>query len=799
MAEYQTPFRIHFKISAPPPNTAWEVPNVVTQTPVPNATFSRLYQVTYATPGNPFQFAVTRVSSYLHEAVFDTNVGFTNLVYRPGLLEISTKMNNQSHLYGFGGRNQSQPGAYSLWSWDSLGLEVNPSLFGSHPFLLNYHPKEVSSAMTASGIFLLNSGDINVSFTPGVTTFSVSGGGVLDFYLFLGPSPELVVQQYLQLVGNPMMVPYWALGYHQSRQGYSSLADMQAVVSSFSQANLPLDTVWLDTDYMDPAADFAYNAATFPVEDVLRFVTSLRNAGQQFVPLVNAQALATSTNSVFLTGSASSVYLLDAENYPNFYVGGSGPTAVCFPDWFQPNTSSYWTQAVSDFYALSVPVDGLWVDTSTADTDPTNWRSVPSSAIGVSTTFGNTQNLFESQAAAATQLALQNLRAKRGLVVARATFPGAGSYTGQRLGANTATWEDLRSSIPTLFNANILGVPFSGVDICGYATDTTEELCGRWMQVGAFYPFARNHNQAGCIPQEPHRWASVAAASKQALQTRYLLLPYYYHLFFRAHVTGAVVVKPLFFAFPDALPKGKNIWDIVDQFMVGDALLVSPVLYQGATQVTAYFPSDEFWYNFFTGAVIKRGVGWATLPASLDMVNLHIREASIVPTQAPSLTTRASRLNPFSLVVALDIHNTARGSLFYDDGESLSSVELGQYLLLSFALTSNTSHIILASTVVNSYNPSTSLPPLNSVSIYGMPSPISGVSLAGANFTYNPVLLRLDVTNLRLQLNSPFVVALRFGSPVPENQELPADYTWVIAVVAILVLLVALAVVAFVL
>ena len=334
-------------------------------------------------------------------------------------------------------------------------------------------------------------------------------------------------------------------------------------------------------------------------------------------------------------------------------MGTSGSSSVCFPDWYAPATSTYWSQALSSFDQL-VPVDGIWVDsTTTAPSDPTDWRSIPSSAITAQTTFDNARNLYEDQAAAASYLALNTISpGERTVVVARTTFSGVGQFAGQRIGANSATWEDLRSSVMAVLNMNMLGVPFSGPDICGYHGDTTEELCLRWMQVGAFYPLARNHNQAGRLPQEPYRWPGVEVAARQALRTRYLLLPYFYLHFFYAHTTGRVVARPLFFAFPDALPPNGNIWDIVEQFMIGDALLVSPVLHQGATDVRTYFPEDEFWYDFYSGEVVKRGVGWVNLPASLDSVNLHIREASIVPTQEPALTTRNSRLDPFPWLLA---------------------------------------------------------------------------------------------------------------------------------------------------
>lgn len=118
-------------------------------------------------------------------------------------------------------------------------------------------------------------------------------------------------------------------------------------------------------------------------------------------------------------------------------------------------------------------------------------------------------------------------------------------------------------------------------------------MCGcRWISVGAFYPFARDHSDHS--PQELYLWPRVAAAAKKALKLRYRLLPYLYTAFARAHYSGGAVAKPLWMKFNE----DSATYNIDTQFMLGDCLLVSPVMEQGKSEVAAYFPAGE-WYSIW--------------------------------------------------------------------------------------------------------------------------------------------------------------------------------------------------------
>ena len=70
--------------------------------------------------------------------------------------------------------------------------------------------------------------------------------------------------------------------------------------------------------------------------------------------------------------------------------------------------------------------------------------------------------------------------------------------------------------------------------------------------------------------------AAFAKRSRDVLRIRYNLLPYLYTLFYESTVNGAPVVRPLFFEFTS----DKKTWNIDEQFMWGNSLLITPILRQ---------------------------------------------------------------------------------------------------------------------------------------------------------------------------------------------------------------------------
>ncbi|EME46003.1 glycoside hydrolase family 31 protein [Dothistroma septosporum NZE10] len=355
-------------------------------------------------------------------------------------------------------------------------------------------------------------------------------------------------------------------------------------------------------------------------------------------------------------------------------------------------------------------------------------HSLLKSAIATNATHndaGNTteyelHNLFGLQISNATYHALLSVfPGRRPFTVGRSTFAGSGKVTSHWGGDNTSTFGSMFLSISQALTFMMSAVPMFGADTCGFAGNTDFDLCSRWMELSAFFPFYRNHNVKATISQEAYRWSSVAEASRRVMHVRYSLLNYMYTLFYYAHEKGDTVMRALAWEFPD----DETLKGTFAQFLLGPSILVTPVLVPNVNTVSGVFPGigeGTRWYDWYSlQEVDAKPQQNVTMDAPLEHINVHVRGGAILPLQTPGYTTAETRNGSFSLLVTLDDNEAATGSLYLDDG---FSVEPEETKLVNFRYANHT----LTSHLEGKYCSSA---PLGNVTIAGVAGHLTGISL----------------------------------------------------------------------
>ncbi|XP_027366082.1 alpha-xylosidase 1-like isoform X2 [Abrus precatorius] len=639
-------------------------------------------ELVFSYTSDPFSFAVKRKSN--GDTIFYSNSNesdpFGPLVFKDQYLEISTKLPKDASLYGLGENTQPHGiklypnDPYTLYTTDVSAINLNTDLYGSHPVYMDL--RNGGGKAYAHAVLLLNSNGMDVSYRGTSLTYKIIGG-ILDFYFFAGPTPLHVVDQYTSLIGRPAPMPYWAFGFHQCRWGYHNLSVVEDVVENYNKAKIPLDVIWNDDDHMDGHKDFTLNPLNYPRSKLLNFLDKIHSIGMKYIVIIDPGIAVNSSYGVYQRGMADDVFI-KYEGEP--FLAQVWPGAVYFPDFLNPKTVSWWGDEIRRFHEL-VPVDGLWIDMNEINASgvqaPVGFKTIATSAVHYNGVLEyDAHSIYGFSQAIATHKALQGLQGKRPFILSRSTYVGSGKYAAHWTGDNKGTWEDLRYSISTMLNFGIFGVPMVGSDICGFYPAPTEELCNRWIEVGAFYPFSRDHANYYSPRQELYQWDSVAESARNALGMRYKLLPYLYTLNYEAHISGAPIARPLFFSFPTYT----ECYGLSTQFLLGSSLMISPVLEQGKTQVNALFPPGT-WYSLFdlTQTIVSKGGNYVTLDAPLHVVNVHLYQNTILPMQQGGMVSKDARMTPFSLIVAFPAGATegeAKGNLFLDDDE-LPEMQLG--------------------------------------------------------------------------------------------------------------------------
>eukprot|EP00471_Norrisiella_sphaerica_P010155 CAMPEP_0184499630 /NCGR_PEP_ID=MMETSP0113_2-20130426/42018_1 /TAXON_ID=91329 /ORGANISM="Norrisiella sphaerica, Strain BC52" /LENGTH=701 /DNA_ID=CAMNT_0026887607 /DNA_START=30 /DNA_END=2135 /DNA_ORIENTATION=- len=584
------------------------------------------------------------------------------------------------------GEDQKYTHPYRLYNLDVFEYELDEpmALYGAIPFIT------ALSDQASVGAFWLNSAETYIDIKQGArgkVSHWISESGTIDLFFMIGDHPKAIAKEYALLTGFQAMPQEFSLAYHQCRWNYKDEADVKAVDEGFDEHDIPYDTLWLDIEHTDGKKYFTWDKTLFP--NPIEMQNRLKAKGRKMVTIIDPHIKRDSGYHVHKDAEAQGLYVKDKSGSKP-YEGWCWPGSVSYLDFFNPNTLAYWADKFSfDQYAGSTDILYTWNDMN----EPSVFNGPEVTMEKDALHYGNIEhrdvhNLYGMQVAKGTWHGQVKRLSKRPFVLTRSFFAGSQRFGAMWTGDNKAEWEHLRDSVPMLLSMGLCGFPFAGADVGGFFGDPSPELLLRWYQLGAFYPFFRGHGHIDTKRREPWLFGEPwTTRLRDAIRTRYRLLPYVYTLFYEASTEGVPVMRPLFMEFPrDVSVRSKD-----DEFMLGDAILVKPVVTKGATTADVYFPQGK-WYDWQSFHEFE-GPRTATVKAPIEKIPIYFRGGKIIPTKERARRNSfVMKKDPYTLYVILDEKLEASGSIYLDDGESLQSKH--KNVNIKFAKMSLTSKVV---------------------------------------------------------------------------------------------------------
>ena len=541
------------------------------------------------------------------------------------------------------------------------------NLYTSVPFTLS-----MTNGL-AHGLFFDNTHRVEFDLAledEGRAYYGAEGGNVV-YYIFCGPTPRDVVGRYTELTGRTPMPPLWSLGNQQSRYSYMDQEEVREVARGFRERDIPCDVIYLDIHYMEGFRVFTWDSDRFP--DPEKLASDLREQGFRVVTIVDPGVKADENYPVYVEGRERDLYCKtqDGSEYHNVV----WPGTCAFPDFTNPETRRWWGE--NHKVLTDAGVAGVWCDMNEPALFVPKQSTMPDDVVhpggGEPRWHAQIHNTYGSLMARSTREGLLALRPdERPFVITRAGYAGLQRHALQWTGDNSSWWEHLWMSMPQLQNLALSGVAWAGVDVGGFWGDTTGELLARWTEFGVFQPFCRNHTAIGTRRQEP--WAfgePYESICRNMIKLRQRLLPYLYTLFEECHRTGAPILRPLLFEYPE----DETTYTADDEFLLGGAVLVAPLTRPGIEYRHVYLPQGT-WFHYWSGARFD-GPAHILAHAPLGAPALYVRANTPIPMGPDANHTGERPVDPLTFRVH-PAEGAGESTLYEDAGDGFG-YENGEY------------------------------------------------------------------------------------------------------------------------
>ncbi len=529
----------------------------------------------------------------------------------------SMKFDSNPHekIYGMG---QYQNGIYDL-KGSSLELAQRNSQ-ATIPFMysnLNY------------GFFWNNPSVGRATFAKNITEWEASCTKQMDFWISVGDSPSEILQNYMNVTGKPPVMPEHGLGFWQCKLRYQTQEELLSVAREYHRRGVPLDVIVIDFFHWTLEGTWAFDSTYWP--DPKAMVEELTDMGTKVMVSIWPTVSIHSENYKEMKDKG---YLIRSENGVKVNMLMIDPTS--FTDVTNPDASKYMWEKIKKNY-ISYGITDFWLDVAEPEFssyDFENYRYHKGSAAEV----GNEYPVYY------TKTFFEGLKSEgeNAVNLVRCAWAGSQKYGALVWSGDIAsTWESFKIQIVCGLQMAMSGIPWWTTDIGGFhdgnINDSAfKELLIRWFQYGTFCPVMRLHGVRQPVKPPMSDVGGGRCSSgadneiwsygednyqimKHYIEVRNNLRDYTRALMNKSHEDGTPIIRPLYYAFP----KDEKVWDINEQFMFGDEILVSPVTKAGQTSMDVYLPNGKSWIEVQSGREYAGGQ-WVNCDTPLEIIPLFV-------------------------------------------------------------------------------------------------------------------------------------------------------------------------------
>ncbi len=433
----------------------------------------------------------------------------------------------------------------------------------------------------------------------------------IDYYVMTGGIKE-VLSQYTDITGKGSVPPLWSFGYWQSKISYKSADEALDVARKLREAEIPCDVIHLDTNWFkeDWYCNLEFSEERFP--DPKKFFEEMTEMGfkvslWQLPYIPEGSALFDELKAVggFVKNKDGEDYNVGICMTPGWsgFVGCidyTNPKAVeVHQKWFR-KLFDLGAKVIKVDFGEEAPIDGVYHDGTPGHQAHNLYPLLYNKAV-----FEVTKNATGE-----------------GIIWARSAWAGSQRYPLHWGGDNSPHFSNIIPQIESGLSFGLSGFQFWSQDIGGFMGPTYDMLLIRWMQVGLFLSHARIH---GVGNRELYKFEpETIRICRDYLRLRYRLLPYIYGSAIDCVERSLPMARALVVEFQN----DPNVWNIGNEYMFGDSLLVAPIT-DKSNRRAIYLP-EGVWTDWWTGERLSGG-RWINVEVDMETMPLYIREGGIIP------------------------------------------------------------------------------------------------------------------------------------------------------------------------